>query len=387
MYKTIITPRSFCCLALLCCLALPAAAEDVQLQENHPDRYVVVKGDTLWGISGKFLKDPWQWPKVWKMNRDQIKNPHLIYPGDVIALDMSSGSPELRLLRETVTLEPNVREEALEKAAVPTISPYIIAPFLSQPLVIENGVLNGDAPSIIGGQENRVVLSPGVKIYVDKVDEEKGAFWQVYRNGKELVDPITKEVLGTEAIYLGDANVTKYGEPASAEIVRAKEEIFKGDKLVAAPEESTASFIPRAPEEQIAGQILSIYSGVAEAGANAIVTLNRGSSGGLEVGHVLAIYREGKIIRNPNTAKDKQPHRWEKIKNPPHRWGEPSNNNSSAPDKKPEETVAELDPALMKLPNERVGLLMIFRTFDRVSYGLVMQASEPINVSDLVQTP
>lgn len=387
MYKTIITPRSFCCLALLYCLALPAVADDMQLQKNHPDRYVVVKGDTLWGISGKFLKDPWQWPKVWKMNRDQIKNPHLIYPGDVIALDMSSGSPQLRLLRETVTLEPGIRVEALEKAAVPTISPYIITPFLSQPLVIENGVLNGDAPIIIGGQENRVVLSPGVKIYVDKINEEKGTFWQVYRNGKELVDPITKEVLGTEAIYLGDANVTKYGEPASAEIVRASEEIFKGDKLVAAPEESTASFIPRAPEEQMAGQILSIYSGVAEAGVNAIVTLNRGSSDGLEVGHVLAIYREGKIIRNPNTVKDGQPYHWEKIKNPPYRWGKSSNKNSSASDKKPEEPVVELDPTLIKLPSERVGLLMIFRTFDRVSYGLVMQASEPINVLDLVQTP
>jgi hypothetical protein len=386
MHKTIITPRSFCCLALLCCLALPAAADDVQLQENHPDRHVVVKGDTLWGISGKFLKDPWQWPKVWKMNRDQIKNPHLIYPGDVIALDMSSGSPQLRLLRETVTLEPGIREEALEKAAVPTISPYIIAPFLSQPLVIENGVLN-DAPIIIGGQENRVVLSPGVKIYVDKIDEDKGTFWQVYRSGKELVDPITKEVLGTEAIYLGDAKVTNYGEPASAEIVRAKEEIFKGDKLVAATEESTASFIPRAPEEQIAGQILSIYSGVAEAGANAIVTLNRGSSDGLEEGHVLAIYREGKIIRNSIPTKGEQPYHWEKTKNPPYRWGKPSNNNSSASDKKPEGPVVELDPTLIKLPSERVGLLMIFRIFDRVSYGLIMQASEPVNVLDLVQTP
>jgi len=385
MYKTIITPRSFCCLALLCCLALPAAAEDVQLQENHPDRYVVVKGDTLWGISGKFLKDPWQWPKVWKMNRTEIKNPHRIYPGDTIVLDMSSGSPQLRLLRETVTLEPGIRVEALEKAAVPTISPYIIAPFLSQPLVIENDALN-DAPSIIGGQENRVVLSPGVKIYVNKINEDKGVFWQVYRNGKVLTDAITKEVLGTEAFYLGDAKVTNYGEPASAEIVRAKEEIFKGDKLVAAPEESTASFIPRAPDDPIVGSIISIYGGVSETATNSIVTVDRGSSDGLEVGHVLAIYREGKIIRNTNTAKSGQPHYWEKTKNPPHRWGEPSK-NLSASDKKSEETVAELDPTLIKLPNERVGLLMIFRTFDRVSYGLVMQASESINVLDLVQTP
>src|SRR5665647_514785 len=141
MFRSIIT------LLMFCCISFNTQAEEIALKNNHPDRHVVVKGDTLWGISGKFLKDPWQWPKVWKMNRDQIKNPHLIYPGDVIALDMSSGSPQLRLLRETVTLEPGIREEALEKAAVPTISPYIIAPFLSQPLVIENGVLN-DAPII-----------------------------------------------------------------------------------------------------------------------------------------------------------------------------------------------------------------------------------------------
>ena len=385
MYKTIITLRSFCCLALLCCLALPAAAEDVQLNDNHPDRYTVVKGDTLWGISGKFLKDPWQWPKVWKMNRTEIKNPHRIYPGDVIVLDMSSGSPQLRLLRETVTLEPGVRLEELKKAAVPTISPYVIAPFLSHPLVIENGALN-DAPVIVGGQENRVVLSPGVKIYVDRIEEDKGAFWQVYRNGKALTDAVTKEVLGTEAFYLGEARVTNYGEPASAEIVRAKEEIFKGDKLVTAPEESTASFVPRAPDDQIAGSIISIYAGVGETATNSIVAIDRGSNDGLEEGHVLAIYREGKIARNPNAVKGSQPHYWEKSKNLPHRWGEPDQ-NSSVPDKKPEKPAAELDSTLIKLPSERVGLLMIFRSFDRVSYGLIMQASEPINVLDLVQTP
>src|SRR5664279_4167191 len=210
------------------------------------------------------------------MNRTEIKNPHRIYPGDIIVLDMSSGSPQLRLLHETVVLEPGIREEALEKAAVPTISPYIIGPFLSQPLVIENDELN-DAPVIIDGQENRLVLSPGVKVYVDRIDDDKGPFWQVYRNGKVLVDAITKEVLGTEAFYLGDAKVTNYGEPASAEIVRAKEEIFKGDKLVPAPEESTISFIPRAPDDQITGSIISIYSGVGETATNSIVTIDRGS--------------------------------------------------------------------------------------------------------------
>ena len=133
MNKHIIT------LLVLSCLSLNAIAEDIQLQNNYPDRYVVVKGDTLWGISAKFLKDPWQWPKVWKMNRAEIKNPHRIYPGDVVVLDTSSGSPQLKVLHETITLQPGIREEALEAEAIPTIAPSIIDPFLTQPLLIEYG--------------------------------------------------------------------------------------------------------------------------------------------------------------------------------------------------------------------------------------------------------
>jgi len=346
MYKYIITLLS------LCCLALPAAADDLQLQENHPDRYVVVKGDTLWGISGKFLKDPWKWPKIWKMNRQQIKNPHWIYPGDVIVLDTSSGHPELRLLRETVTLQPGIREEPLEKQPIPTIAPNVISPFLSQPLVIENDALDG-APTIIAGQENRVVLSPGVKVYVSKINEGDGLLWHVYRNGKTLTDPTTGEVLGVEAFYLGDAKVSKYGEPATAEIVTAKEEIFKDDKLVAATETPFTSFVPRAPDGQVEGSIIANYSGVNEAGPNSVVTINRGKNDGLEEGHVLAIYRNGQLIKNPQEKKS-------------------GDDNI---------------PAEIKLPNERIGLLMVFRTFERVSYALIMQASEPVNILDIVQTP
>jgi len=361
---------------------LPAAADDVQLQAGHPDRYVVVKGDTLWGIAGKFLKDPWLWPKVWQMNRDEIKNPHWIYPGDVVVLDTSNGETRLRLLRETVTLQPGVREEPLEKEPIPTIAPNVIAPFLSQPLVIEEGQL-ADAPTIIAAQENRVALSPGVRIYVSKIDEGEGALWNIYRPGKALVDPDTGKTLGIEAVYLGDARVRKYGEPASADIVRAKEESFTKDKLVAAPETLQANFVPRAPDNDIKGRIISIYGGVAEAGRSAIVTLNRGAVDGLEEGHVLAIYREGKIIPRPGS---------EKAKNVDHfkDYNYVNRPTTKAPELTGDElppTPAELDPSLIKLPDERIGLLMVFRTFDQVAYALVMQASEPINVLDLVQTP
>jgi LysM domain-containing protein len=388
MYKYIITPL------LLCCLSTHAAADDVKLQDNHPDRYVVVKGDTLWDISGKFLKDPWQWPRVWKMNRTEIKNPHRIYPGDVVVLDTSSGSPQFRLLRErTVTLEPGVREEALEKAAIPTISPNIIEPFLSQPLVVDVNALN-DKATIIGGPDNRLVLSPGTKAYVDKIAEGDGVFWNIYRDGKTLIDPITKEILGTEAIYLGDARVAQYGEPATTEIVRAKEEIFKGDKLLPAADILATNFVPRAPDEQISGHILSIYGGVAEAANNAIVTINRGSDDGLESGHVLAIYREGQVIKKSKEKIDAIEQDMEELKNneSPTIDSDATESAESATSGSDSDNAGNageegLDYRVTKLPDERVGLLMIFRTFNRISYALVMQASGPVNVLDLVKTP
>lgn len=350
MYRHIIT------LLLLSCAAMNAAAQNVQLQEDHPERHIVVKGDTLWDISAKFLKDPWLWPKVWKMNRDQIKNPHLIYPGDVVVLDLSNGDPQLRLLRETITLEPGIRIEELEKEAVATIAPNIIEPFLSQPLIIENDELD-NAPGIVGAQENRVVLSQGVRVYVDEIAEEQGRFWNVYRTGKVFTDPATKEVLGTEAVHLGNASITRFGEPATAEISKANQEIFKGDKLIASTEELSKSFVPRAPEAQVQGHILSIYGSVNEAGRNSIVTINRGTKEGMEPGHVLAIYREGNLVKNPKYEKAKE-----------------EDDETTVPEK-------------IKLPNERVGLMMVFRTFNRISYGLIMQASEPVNPQDVVQTP
>lgn len=356
--------RHIITLLVLSCLSLHVSAEDIQLQNNHPDRHVVVKGDTLWGISAKFLKDPWQWPKVWKMNRAEIKNPHLIYPGDVVVLDTSSGSPQLKVLRETVTLQPGVREEALESEAIPTISPSVIDPFLSQPLVIDNGKLD-DAPRIVSGPDNRVILSPGSRVYLNEIKEGEGTHWNIFRPGEKLIDPDTKEVLGTEAIYLGDVNVTRYGAPATGEIVRAKEEIFTKDRLVVSHDAFQSSYIPRAPDNQINGRIMRIYGGVAEAGPNMVISINRGKQDGLEEGHVLAISRYGKIIKDPEYKVD-----------------------SKKPVKDEGDTTqAQLKPDQLKLPDERVGLVMIFRTFDRVSYGLITSASDAIYTLDSVHTP
>ena len=354
MFRPIIT------LLMFCCISLNVHAQVITLKDNHPDKHVVVKGDTLWGISAKFLNDPWQWPNVWKLNREQIKNPHLIYPGDVVFLDTSSGIPQLRLLRETVNLQPGVVVEPLDKAAISTIQLNVIAPFLNQPLVIEKDQL-ANSPRIIANQDNRVVLSPGTRIYINKIAEGEPLNWYVYRPGENLVDPDTKKVLGIEATYLGDTKITKYGEPASADITKAKEEIFTKDRLVPTDNTVVTNFVPHAPESAIAGRIIKIYGGVAEAGPQSIVSISRGAADGVEVGHVLAINRYGRVIKDPEYQKDK--------------------------DAKNAESTTVLKPGYVKLPDERIGLLMVFRVFQNVSYALVMQASQPVNTLDAVSTP
>jgi hypothetical protein len=384
MFRNIITLLTFCC------LSFHLNAQEVELKKNHPERHVVVKGDTLWGISSKFLKDPWLWPKVWQLNRSQIKNPHLIYPGDVVFLDYSSGKPELRLLRETITLQPGVVEEPLDKVAISTIPLNVIAPFLSQPLVIEKDQL-ANSPRIIAGQDNRVVLSPGTKIYINKIEEEDGLDWFVYRPGQTLIDPDSKETLGVEATYLGDARITKYGEPASANISKAKEEIFTKDRLVPAGDEAITNFVPHAPDTEIKGRIIKIYGGLAEAGPESIVAISRGSQDGVEIGHVLAINRYGRVIKDPEPNKeaiDKSATK-SKLKELNFEVSKDADGKAIVNFEKNTEKNGGLilEPGMIKLPDERVGLMMVFRVFDRISYGIIMQASEPVNTKDAVQTP
>lgn len=350
-------------LLALSCLSMNAFAEKIQLKKNHPYRHVVTKGDTLWGISGKFLKNPWLWPKVWRMNRNEIKNPHLIYPGDVIVLDTSGKYPQLRLLRETVTLEPTVIVEDLEKQAIATISPNAIGPFLNQPLLIEKDQLDG-SPRIVAGPDDRVILTPGSRVYINDVQEGSGKHWNIYRAGKDLIDPETNEVLATEAKHLGDLDITKFGKPASADIRTAKEEILKRDRIVKAPEEFQSSFVPHAPENQVRGRIIRIAGGVegsvAEAGAGNVAIINLGKANGLEPGHVLAISRHGRIIQDPEF------------------------------DKKTAKKVSKdalLQPGEIQLPDERIGLMMVFRSFNRVSYALIMNSSNAVFTADAVHTP
>jgi hypothetical protein len=344
---------------------------DVMLQDNVPDRYVVVSGDTLWSIAGKFLKDPWRWPEMWKLNRDEIKNPHWIYPGDVIVLDRSGPQPELKM-GDTVRLSPRVRSEDTSKHAVPSIPPRVIEPFLSRPLVIEPDGLD-QAPRIIAAEADRVYLGSGDSAYVSGIKDAKlDSLWQIYRPGKPLVDPDGQKTLGYEAVFLGDSRVTKTGDPATIKIFAAQQEIGKGDRLVAAGPIRLNNYAPHAPTASINGRIIATRGGLRETGPQSVVTLNKGRSDGLEPGHVLALLRLGRTVDEKisrNSARNTENVPWYNLT-----MSEIFNQASS-------------DKETTKLPDERYGLVFVFRTFDRVSYALVMSASRPVLIDDVVTTP
>ncbi|TAK65879.1 MAG: LysM domain-containing protein [Betaproteobacteria bacterium] len=337
-------------------LATPVMAQqrsDIKLQDNVPDRYVVVPGDTLWSIAAKFLKDPWRWPDMWKLNRNEIKNPHWIYPGDVIVLDRSGPQPELKM-GETVKLSPRVRSEDIGSQPVPSIPPRIIEPFLSRPLVIEPDGLD-HAPRIIAAQADRVYLGSGDVAYVSGIKDAKlDSLWQIYRLGKPLIDPESQKTLGYEAVFLGDSKVTKAGDPATIQIFGAEQEIGKGDRLIAAGPLVLNNYAPHAPPVFVQGRIIASRGGMRETGPQNVVTLNRGRNDGLEPGHVLALLRLGRA--NLEKTSDRKWFGAEKA-----------------------ETT--------KLPDERYGLVFVFRTFDRVSYALVMSASRSVLIGDVATIP
>ena len=321
-----------------------AAEQPLQLADNPPDRHVVVKGDTLWGISGKFLKQPWRWPEVWRLNKSQIKNPHLIYPGDIVLLDRSGAVPRLTVAKP-VKMGPTLHSEALSDA-IPSIPPNIIEPFISQPLIID-AEGHSQAPRIVATQEDRVFVGGGDTAFVSGIADTATINWHVYRPGKPLKDPHTQAVLGHEAYFLGSAKLVRPGTPATVEITSAKEEIGRGDRLVAAPPAKLLSYVPHPPEAKIAGHVMSIYGGVNEAGKYAIVALTQGSSAGLEVGHVLALYR--------NRISEGYDEEGRRIKT--------------------------------QLPEERYALAFVFRVFDKIAYALVMESTKSVIVGDSVRNP
>lgn len=344
----------------------PAAAQQatppIELAPGAPDKHVVVKGDTLWDISATFLKSPWRWPEVWQLNREQIANPHLIYPGDIVYLDTTGASPRLRLGRAigsggggTIAangrqgdgsgrLEPVVRAQQLDRDAIATISMSAIEAFINRPLVVdEKGLV--ESPRIIATQEGRVYLGRGDKAYVRGIKDDGVTEWQVYRPAKPLLDPDTRKPIGWEALYLGNAELVRKGDPATIVIGTTSEEIGEGDRLVPTEPSRGINFAPRAPDRPVSGRIVSVYRGVTQVGKNSVVALNVGKEHGLDVGHVLTVELSGRL------AKDRQANE------------------------------------MVKLPNEPIGQLLVFRAFDKIAYGLVVEASQPISVGDSVINP
>jgi nucleoid-associated protein YgaU len=348
-----------------------------ELAPNAPDSYTVKRGDTLWAISGLYLKRPWRWPELWGMNLQEIRNPNLIYPGQNLYLDKSNGRARLRTgpagrgsAIDTVRLSPHTRYETLAGNALPTLRSDLIEPFLAEPIIVdENGLAH--APRIVATQENRVLLTRGDRAYARgdasaplKDDPGKASEFRVFRNATPLKDPDTGTVLGYEAQYLGKARLVR-GEststddgvdgksqaeivPATIDIVSAKEEIRVGDRLLPEPPRQFLSYTPHAPQGEVKGRIVSVYgSAVVNAAQNQVVVINRGTSDGIESGDVLAIVKDGQRLVDPT------------------------------------------DPARahIKLPDERNGLLMVFRPFEKLSYALILEITDGVKVGDRVVNP
>ena len=351
-------------------VSLALARSDLTLKPTAPDRYVVQKGDTLWSIATKFLNDPWRWPEIWRMNQEQISNPHRLSPGDVLVLDRSTTPPQLRQITAegpgsagggeggvtggagTVKLSPRVYTDSLAAEAIPAIPPKAIEPFLTQPLIIEEGGLE-NAPRIVATQEDRVNVGEGGIAYVKGLGDAQTQVWQVYRAGRPLIDPEDNRTLGFEAVFLGTARVTQGGEPATVQILNAKKEISAGDRLVAAPPPSVPMYVPHAPIVAVNGRIIGLYDALANSagGRDSIISINKGKRDGLELGHVLAVYRNVVVHDQSDYLKSR----------------------GASP------TIA--------LPPERYGLVFIFRAFNSVSYALVMDSSLPIHPGDIVRNP
>ncbi|MDP1741189.1 MAG: LysM domain-containing protein [Polaromonas sp.] len=352
------------------------------LAPNAPDEYTIKRGDTLWAISGVFLKTPWRWPELWGMNLEDIRNPHRIYPGQQLYLDKSSGRAILRTRQQagggapgTVRVSPRTRYESLADAAIPTLSPQAIEPFLSEALIVDDAAF-ALAPRIVAAQEGRVLLSRGDRAYARGAYSSKEGgkplsdasgepvSYRVFRNATPLKDPTTGEILGYEAVFLGKADLVR-GEstvtvkdkdgkdstelvPATLDILIAKEEMRVGDRLAPEPPRELLSYVPRAPATQIEGQIVSIYgSAVLYAAGNQVVVVNRGARDGLERGHVMAIQRSGERLTDRTDSARTQ----------------------------------------MRLPNERNGLMMVFRTFEKLSYALILEVTEGVKVGDRFVNP
>lgn len=324
---------------------------DNPLRLDHPDSYVVKKGDTLWDISETFLNTPWLWPEIWQVN-PQIENPHLIYPGDTINLIYVDGRPRLTLQRgegsRTVKLTPTARIEPID-TVIPAIPLDAIDAFLNRSRVVDATVLD-QAAYVISGHEGRIVSGGGDKLFARDSEFQAVNLYSsygVYRPATRYVDPDTKEELGIEAFEVGLGKiVAKDGDVSTMRLATSNEEVRLKDRLLPTEEAKVVpTFFPSSPEQEVNAKIISVLGGVSQVGQFDVVAINRGERENLKVGNVLAIYHSSGSVRD-RIRKD-----------------------------------------VVKLPSERAGILMVFRVFEKMSYGLVLKAQRPLAVMDELKNP
>lgn len=342
----------FSLIATLCFAGVALAKEKIEIADNAPDSYVVRKGDTLWGISGKFLKQPWRWPEVWSMNKAEIRNPHLIYPGQTVYLDRNG--PRLSLGKHSGTsgdekLSPQIYATSAD-APITSVSLDAIRNFLAEPLIDESGD-DSSLPTVVAFEENRVVAGMGQSLFAKNLGNITDQ-WSLYRRGSPIKDPETDKILGYEAVSLGSAVTVvpaKNGKVAELRVTKAQHEISVGDRLMPAAKSELMAFAPHAPAPGTHGLVASIYRGASTsaAGRYSVISVNLGKNDGLEPGHVLGIDRNrGTVVYEEDGSKEKQ-----------------------------------------ALPDGRIGLAFVFRVFNRISYALVMEANNPVYVGDKIVAP
>jgi len=340
------TSRVFSGLLLIAALLSGGALRAAELNDDVPETYTVKKGDTLWDISGMYLKKPWLWPELWDVN-PQIDNPHLIYPGDELYLVWVDGQPRLRVRRGDMKLSPNMRVSPLD-LAIPAIPLDEIGAFLLRHRILDAGELNNSA-YVVAASQGRLISAPGDRVFGRGPFPDGERAYGIFRAGDAYRDPITKELLGYQARDIGSSRLLSSNgdEVTELEVTRVSEEVRITDRLLPNEERILdATFYPRAPEVDITdGYMIAVDGGVTQIGTMDIVVLNRGEREGLEIGHVLAIYQAGELV-----------------------FDQVARNN-------------------VRLPDVRAGLAMVFETFEKASYAVVLKASHPLKVGDKVKNP
>lgn len=321
-----------------------AQAAGPELRSDHPERYTVVKGDTLWDISSRFLNNPWYWPEIWHVN-PQVRNPHLIYPGDELALVYINGKPRITKVGSNgvVKLSPKIRSEPID-TPIPAIPLDAISSFLTETRIVDKKTLE-NAPYVLEGEDGRIIMGAQDTIYArgDKPATNVG----IFRRSQAYVDPETNEFLGLEARSIAQGEVTgDDGDILTLKLKRSNEEVRIGDRLLVGEHQSIQpQFTPSAPDTDISGRMIAVEGGVTQIGQYDVVVINRGTREGLKVGNVLAAYRSGNMVRDPYTKE------------------------------------------MVELPSERAGLLMVFQTYEKLSYGLVLKSGRPLSIGDRVKNP